>query len=94
MKDFNKKLVEKLQKDAEIIMEKKMPRALENDNEGTYRNLVRVLEDISRLIERYEWKLQWSKYRDKNDRQFISIWEQNTNGEVKNNKVFQIKETD
>lgn len=50
-----KELVEKLKEDCEIITTVKLPKALENNNEGTYRNLVKALEANLNLIERFEF---------------------------------------
>lgn len=51
--DIKKELVEKLEKDCEIILNQKLPRALADNNDGTYRNLVKALDSNLELIEKY-----------------------------------------
>jgi len=51
--DIKKVLVEKLEKDCEIILNEKLSSALNNNNEGSYRNLVKALETNLELIDYY-----------------------------------------
>ena len=56
--DIKKELVEKLEKDCEVILNQKLKSALDNSNEGSYRNLVKALETNMELIEKYNSQQQ------------------------------------
>lgn len=98
-KSIKEKMVDKLKKDCEILLDYKIPDALKNIKDekgvGTYRNLTKALADNIKLIEEYDWKLMWSKYttviNGKEVKQ-VAIWEQNGDGDIRNHEVFDIKE--
>lgn len=52
--DIKKALVEKLEKDCEVILNQKLKSALDNSNEGSYRNLIKALETNLELIDKYK----------------------------------------
>ncbi|MDC4245530.1 hypothetical protein [Clostridium perfringens] len=80
----------------ELELVKKIKKANENGEFGTYKNLVQALERILYLQERFQntLKTEWCKYKkvkEGKEINVISIWEQQ--GEItKNKRVFEIKE--
>lgn len=85
-------VVEKLKENAYAISTNLMRDALEEGQENKYKNLVNALSVTLDLIDRYSWRTKWSKFRDENGRQYVSIWQQDVNGQVKNNNTFLIDE--
>lgn len=77
-----------LKKDQKLLLEK-MEKAIEEDNMGTYKNLLQALERVTYLIQREEWTQQWSKYSC-DDEQYIAVWEQR-GSDIRNHRIFEIK---
>ena len=81
-------LVMFLEKDCEKL-QRKMESALESNDIGTYKNLMRALADANDLIRKNEWKLMYTKYLTDGHRE-VAIWEQNHNGDIRNHKVWEV----
>lgn len=80
----------------ELELVKKIKKANENGEFGTYKNLVQALERILYLQERFQEvsKTMWSKYKmvkEGKEIDVVSIWEQQGD-KVQNQRVFEIKE--
>lgn len=89
----NEELIKKLKQDNELILSKKLDKALREDNFGTYKNLVSVLKgniDIINELSKDDFKLMHSEY-ETNGKKQVSVWEQNDNGEVRKHKVWDVK---
>lgn len=90
-------LIEQLKIEETKLMEK----ISNTENDGTYKNLIRNLSDVTQLRQREErefsikqWELKWSKYETKEKDSkvsipMISVWEQKGD-EVRNTRVFEI----
>lgn len=85
-------IIKELQKNAETIAKTLLPNALNRGEDSKYKNLINGLHYTLDLIDRYGWQLMWTKFRDGNGKQFVSIWEQNINNEIRNNQVFAVDE--
>lgn len=75
-------------------LKKKINKALEEDNIGTYKNLIQAFENVVKMIENMEWKKEYSVYTssfDGKEEKCVSIWEQKGQ-EVRNNRAFVIQE--
>lgn len=77
-------LIKFLEKDCEKLQQK-MENALELNDFGTYKNLMRALADANDLIRRNEWKLKYSEYETDGHKE-VAVWEQNHEGEIRNHK--------
>ena len=92
-------LIEQLKIEETKLMEK----ISKTENEGTYRNLIRNLSDVTQLRQREErelpmdkWTQMYSKYRTRSNDEddfipVISVWEQKGD-EIRNHRIFEIKE--
>lgn len=76
-------------KNEQNLLLKKMKRALDENNVGTYKNLVLALKEITGLIQKEEWTQKWSKYSCDN-KEYISVWEQHET-EIKNHRKFELE---
>lgn len=84
-------LVEFLERDIEKLMSK-MSKALNNDDIGTYKNLLRAIDEAQNMIDKYGWKTIYSEYRTgKDNHKEVAIWEQNKQ-EIRNYKKWEVKE--
>ncbi|MFR2887408.1 MAG: hypothetical protein ACLTDM_04305 [Clostridium butyricum] len=75
-------------------LKKKINKALEEDNIGTYKNLIQAFENVVKMIENMEWKKEYSVYTssfDGKEEKCVSIWEQKGQ-EVRNSRAFVIQE--
>lgn len=97
-KSFNEEIVYNFKKEANDIM-KKLPQIrednLKKDNSfGNYKNLVNTLKEITNLISIYDWKFKYSEYTtviDGEEVKQLCIWEQNSDGNIRNKKIWNIK---
>ncbi len=85
-------IIKKLQGNVETISNILLPQALNKGKEIKYKNYINALSSTLELIDKYSWQTMWSKYRDGNGKQFVSIWEQDINGNIKDNCVFAVDE--
>lgn len=85
-------VIKRLKENAYTISTDFMRDALEEGQENKYKNLVNALSSTLDLIDRYSWQTKWSKFRDENGKQFVSIWEQDINGQIRNNNTFLVDE--
>ena len=87
-------ILEFLEKDL-VKIEKKMSRAIDEDNFGTYKNLLDATDRILKMLNQYgnEYKQMWSKYRDENGIQHVSVWKQNKDNDIKEHYDFTVKDT-
>ena len=94
--DYKQEMVKRLKEDCKMLIEKKIPKALDNAIDdrgvGTYRNLTRALAENIRLIEEYDWQLMYSEYSTttRDAKKQVAIWEQNSDGEIRNHKVWNV----
>lgn len=77
--DYKQEMIKRLKEDCKVLIEKKIPKALENisDDKGvnTYRNLTKALADNIKVIEEYEkeeWKPMWNIYPKENTENMIN----------------------
>lgn len=84
-------ILEFLEKDL-VKIEKKMSRAIDEDNFGTYKNLLDATDRILKMLNQYgnEYKQMWSKYRDENGTQHVSVWKQNKDNDIKEHYDFTV----
>lgn len=67
----------------------------ESTDFGTYKNIINAYSEVLRLIDKYEWKQMCSVYKIPNANgsgefvDMISIWEQNSEGQIRNCRVFE-----
>ncbi len=85
-------IIKKLQVNAEQIVNNLLPISLNEGQEIKYRNYINALFSTLDLIDRYSWQLKWTKFRDEVGQQHVSIWEQDINGQIRNNKTFAVDE--
>ena len=100
--DYKQEMIKRLKEDCKTLIDKKIPKALDNAVDdrgvGTYRNLTKALAENIKLIEEYDWKLMYSEYTttttDANGdtKKQISIWEQNSDGEIRNHKFWNVED--
>lgn len=92
MEDNLKFLNEELEK-----LKKKIAKERENDNIGTYKNLIQAFRNVLDLVNEEEnklneWKQMYSVYTNvKLDKKQISVWEQNSKNEIRNRRLFNIE---
>lgn len=84
-------ILEFLEKDL-VKIEKKMSKAIEEDNFGTYKNLLDATDRILKMLNQYgnEYKQMWSKYKDENGVQHVSVWKQNKDNDIKEHYDFTV----
>lgn len=84
-------ILEFLEKDL-VKIEKKMSKAIDEDNFGTYKNLLDATDRILKMLNQYgnEYKQMWSKYRDENGIQHVSVWKQNKDNDIKEHFDFTV----
>ena len=98
--DYKQEMIKRLKEDCKVLIEKKIPKALENisDDKGvnTYRNLTKALADNIKVIEekeKEEWKPMWNIYPKENTENMknqVAIWMQNDKGDISGRQVFDI----
>lgn len=71
------------------LLNKKIKRARNLNNDGTYKNLINALSEILRLIEKYDYQLMYSEYSTDDDKQ-VAVWEQNNDGIIRNHKIWNV----
>lgn len=86
--DLKLDLLSALKNDQKLLL-KKMSKAIDEDNIGTYKNLVTALREVTFLIQNEEWCQQWSRYSSE-DKEYVAVWEQK-GSEIKNHRKFEIK---
>lgn len=90
--DLDYKVVLGLKKDLNILQDK-MTKALESDNVGTYINLQKALVNSLNAIKELsnEYELMYSAYTTgENKQKQVAIWEQNSDGDIRNHKVWNV----
>lgn len=95
----NEELLKSLKKEQTELLKKIESKRIGEDY-GTYKNLINALKEVVCLIQReedrqplekpMEWKLQYSNYKTGDNIPMVSVWEQNTNGEIRNTKQFRL----
>lgn len=101
--DYKQEMIKRLKEDCEVLIDKKIPKALENisDDKGinTYRNLTKALAENIKVIEeceKEEWKAMWSIYftdDELNPRKMkkqVAVWMQNDKGDISGHQAFDI----
>lgn len=93
--NIKEEMVKRLKNDCNVLINKKMPMALTVANDdrgvGTYRNLTKALAENIKLIEEYDYKLMYSEYTTgENKQKQVAVWEQNSNGDIRNHKVWDV----
>lgn len=61
--------------------------------QGDYKKSIdtlRLLKDTLSLIKEYDWHLEYSEYETDNQKE-ITVWEQNHDGEIRNQKTWNIE---
>lgn len=86
--NFQLNLLTALKNEQQLLLEK-MKKAIDEDNIGTYKNLVQALERVTYLSQREEWVQKWSKYSCEN-KEYVAVWEQK-GSEIRNHRKFEIK---
>jgi hypothetical protein len=57
-------------------------------------NKIKVIREVLDMINRYDWKTTYSEYTTSIDNQEVrqvAIWEQNSDRQIRNHKVWNIK---
>lgn len=72
------------------LLNNKIANTRNQENFGTYKNLIQAYSEILKLIERYDWQLKYSEYSIDEGKQ-VAVWEQNGEGNIRNHKVWNIK---
>lgn len=101
--DCKQEMIKLLKEDCKVLIEKKIPKALENisDDKGvnTYRNLTKALAENVRLIDEYEkseWKAMWrinrtdDKLNPGKTKSQVAVWMQNDKGDISSHNVFDV----
>lgn len=77
--EFNKPLLEALQNEQTQLLNK-LAKIRQEDNYGTYKNIIMALSEVTRLIEKESWRDMYSHYQLRNDdfefEEVISTWKQ------------------
>ena len=77
--EFNKPLLEALQNEQSQLLQK-LAKIRQEDNYGTYKNIIMALSEVTRLIEKESWRDMYSHYQLRNDdfefEEVISTWKQ------------------
>lgn len=95
-----KTTIDRIKKDCNVI-QVKMFEALKNDNIGTYNNLQKALVNNINAIKSLEadYTTVYSEYETKENpitgkvNKQVAIWEQNSDGEIRNRKSWDVKES-
>lgn len=87
---MEEKLVKFLQEDIEKLM-KKMESALDNNDIGTYKNLMNALDHATKMIQYSKWETMFSEYYIDEDKQHkqVSVWKQK-GLDIKDHKVWDV----
>lgn len=85
----NAKLVNIL-KNEENKLINKIEKALNEENFGTYKNLISALTNISDIIDKKDWQIKHSEY-ETNGHKEVAIWEQDSNRNIRNYKNWTVK---
>lgn len=93
---FNMSLLEALQNEqAELL--KKLSKIRQEDNYGTYKNIIMALSEVTRLIERNtpieKWEDRFSHYKEQNNNgeweETVSTWQQKGE-DIRDHKIYKI----
>lgn len=90
--NFYDLIVENLKKEAKHLNEK-LEKVRNNQDMNNYLATLKSIKETLRLIEEYDWTLKYSEYKTGNEPQ-IAVWEQNHEGQIRNYKIWTIKEDD
>jgi len=80
------------------VLQKKLIKAQESDDFRKSIDIMRNLKDTLELIQKYDWQLMYSAYGSKDDaaekdfHKEVTVWEQNTEGNIRNHKVWTVIE--
>lgn len=93
---FNMSLLEALQNE-QVELLKKLSKIRQEDNYGTYKNIIMALSEVTRLIERNtpieKWEDRFSHYKEQNNNgeweETVSTWQQKGE-EIKNVKKYRV----
>lgn len=90
--EFNKPLLEALQNEQNQLL-KKLEKIRQEDNYGTYKNIVMALSEVTRLIEKESWKDMYSHYQLKDSngefQEVVSTWRQKGE-DIRNHHIYKI----
>lgn len=88
---FNEKVVENLKKEIENL-NSSLENCRKSENFSMYKNLINGYRDVVRLIQDLDWRFRHSEYgfklENSNFIDAISIWEQNGDIQIRNQKIF------
>lgn len=87
-KSFIEERVNNLKEEAKLL-DAKIAKARNENNYGTYKNLINAYSEILKLIDRYDWQLMHSEYYTEGKKQ-VAVWEQNGEGSIRNHKVWDV----
>ncbi len=73
------------------LLNNKIANTRNQENFGSYKNLIQAYSEILRLIERYDWQLKYSEYSTDKGKE-VAVWEQNSEGSVRNHKIWNLKD--
>lgn len=90
-------LLEALQNEQNQLLNK-LAKIRQEDNYGTYKNIVMALSEVTRLIEKNtpieKWEDRYSHYREQKDNgeweETISTWQQKGEDNIKDHKIYKI----
>lgn len=85
---FNKSLLKTLLNEQNQLL-KKIEKARNEDNYGTYKNLIQALSEITRLVNNERWEDKSSYYKT-DEGEFVSTWEQKGK-DIRNHKIYKIE---
>lgn len=85
---FIEQRISNLKEEAKLL-DAKIAKARNENNYGTYKNLINAYSEILKLIDRYDWQLMHSEYYTEGKKQ-VAVWEQNGEGSIRNHKVWDV----
>ena len=88
-KSFIEQRIDNLKEEAKMLDES-ISKTRDRGDFGTYRNLIKAYSDILLLIDRYDWQQKYSEYTTDEEKQ-IAVWEQNSDGNIRDHKVWTVK---
>lgn len=90
--DSNLSLIEALQNEQNQLLQK-LAKIRQEDNYGTYKNIVMALSEVTRLIEKESWKDMYSHYQLKDSngefQEVVSTWRQKGE-DIRNHHIYKI----
>lgn len=94
IEELKRKWIEQLKKDTETIINYKLPKAIEQGNDGTYRNLTKTVAENISLIEKNDFQQMATNYRDEKGNLHVAYWMQDGDYNIKDNNDFIVEEED